>query len=147
MRVVRQKNADIFRNLNALSNGRVAVGWFPEATYEDGKPVASVAEKHEYGNRWLNIPIRSFMRTTIHEKETAWVDLTAKLFASGLSVEQVMNQMGAVIRGDVQNKIVSISSPPNSQETIARKGFNDPLIDTKTMLRSISFKTGGANAG
>jgi len=147
MRVVRSHGSEVFRDLKKIENGNVAVGWFPEAQYPDGQPVANVAEKHEFGDRREGIPIRSFMRTTVHEKETEWANQTSRLIESGMSADKVMETMGAVIRGDVQVKIKDIMEPPNSPATVKRKGFNNPLIDTGLMLQSMSFKTGEQNDG
>jgi hypothetical protein len=74
-------------------------------------------------------------------KKTGGRNKTELLIKSGMGAESVMGQMGAAIRGDVQDKIVSLMTPANSAATVKRKGFNNPLIDTGHMLKSVSFKT------
>ena len=59
--------------LNSLDRINLKVGWFEGAKYEDGTPVAYVAAIQEYG--FVNIPPRSFMRTTVQEKKEAWKKL------------------------------------------------------------------------
>jgi hypothetical protein len=153
VRVVRTQNNELLKSLATLADGSVAVGFFPEDKYPDGKSVAEVASIHEYGaviNRTgskagayqIRIPCRSFMRTTIHEKEQSWVDYCAKILREGMDVEQAMNLMGALIGGDVQLKIRAIAGAGgNAPSTIKKKGFDTPLIDTGNMWRSVSFKT------
>jgi hypothetical protein len=158
MRVIRKQNKELLRSLETLSDSSVAVGFFPESRYNDKKntPVAEIASIHEYGaviNRTgskvgqyqIRIPQRSFMRTTIHEKEQSWSDHCADLIRSGKPINEIMEAMGAKIASDIQEKIRAIASAGgNKPSTILKKGFDSPLIDTGNMWRSVSYKVGGA---
>ena len=55
-------------------------------------------------------------------------------------VQNKIEQAGAVMVGDVKEKILSNIPPANHPKTIARKKSNRTLIDTGVMLKSINFK-------
>ena len=147
MSVKRTKNGELYKRIENLNDSRVAVGWFKETEpYPDGKRVAEVAYDNEFGNRSRGVPQRSFFRTTIHANENQWVKLCSKLLKSGLPMPMVLETMGGVIQGDVQEKIYQIAAAGgNSERTIARKGFDAPLIDTSHMVKTISYKVGVEN--
>ena len=60
--------------------------------------------------------------------------------------DDIMNA-GTIIGTDINNKhkalIYGFKSPGNAQSTIKQKGFNDPLIDTGTLVKSIAFSING----
>lgn len=129
------------------------VGWFASAKYEDGTPVAYVAAIQEFGRPQNNIPPRSFMRTTIAEKQNEWNALArrgAKAMLKGQSLHDVLDLIGQAARGNIQKKIKQITSPALAESTIknrlyrrrktnarARTASQKPLIDTGYMLASI----------
>jgi hypothetical protein len=51
-----------------------------------------------------------------------------------------MMRIGELAKSDVKQTIVQMTSPPNSAATIAKKGRNDPLIDTRHLLGSIGVR-------
>ena len=51
-----------------------------------------------------------------------------------------MGQVGALIAGQLQKSINETNNPPLSPRTIARKGFDKPLIDTGHMWNSVNFE-------
>lgn len=75
MKIVRKPGpgAERIRLLLAGVTNKVGkVGFFPSSKYEDGTPVAYVAIIQEFGSPEQGIPPRSFMRTTIAEKQNEW---------------------------------------------------------------------------
>lgn len=62
------------------------------------------------------------------------------LIERGDDIEEVFSMLGTIIAADIQQSIRSLDSPPLSPVTIARKGFDNPLIDTKNMLDSVSYE-------
>lgn len=138
--VIRKVNKDIFKQLAKLGDGSVAVGYFPEAREDDGQPTAQVAYNNEFGEYK-----RPFMRTTLHEQEGNWTRLCVSLVRSGMPITEVMDKVGNRIRGDIEAKIIKIASAGgNADSTIAKKGFDSPLVDTGAMLRQVSYKVGYA---
>lgn len=90
------------------------------------------------------IPERSFLRSTFDEKNREWQDFARSMVSDVLygrmSVDEFYNRWGAVVVGDVQQKITSIRNPANAPLTIANKGSSNPLIDTGEMRQGITYK-------
>ena len=176
---VKREISSIGKNLEiALKDlsGKVArVGWFEKSKYDaetiqthlkkknrskdfekhkvTNIPVAAVAAQNEYGNPEKHIPPRSFMRTSIIEKENEWRALAESGSRSVLvgksTVYDVMEKIGLKAAGDIRKKITRIFEPPLSPVTIAaRKAkrtnkkttglLTKPLIDTGIMLNTLT---------
>jgi hypothetical protein len=112
-----------------------------ENDHEEILTVAAVATFNEYGTE--TIPERSFIRSTMTENESALLEysreLKGKVLKGELKTEEALGLMGMKIQSLIQRKIDSIDSPPNSPETIARKGSSKPLIDTGQLRQSITY--------
>lgn len=128
--------------LNGLDNLEGKTGWFESATYPDGTPVAYVATIHEHGAG--HIPARPFMRPAVATYGRAWMELMgqgAKAALNGsVSAAAVLEAVTMRAAGDVGKAIQAVTSPALSPMTIARKGFDKPLIDTGQMFQSVTGK-------
>ena len=104
--------------------------------------VAGIGYAHEFGTATL--PERSFMRSTIQEKKKDIIALQKKLLKQivngKIKVESGLGLLGEFMADAIRQKIVSISSPPNTPETIAAKGSSNPLIDTGQLKNSITYE-------
>ena len=146
--MAKRDNPDYLKKLAArFDNSEAQVGFFDSARYEDGTPVATAAAASEYGVPSKNIPPRSFMRSTMHEKARTWSKVIAnvtKVFISGTQeLDDVMETIGLIAAGDMRKKITQISNPPLKESTIkARKSRGNsstkPLVDTRTMLPALT---------
>lgn len=125
---------------NSFENLQLKVGFLEGATYPDGTPVPMVAATNEFGNPANNQPPRPFFRNAISNHETEWQDETASLIENGDETREVLSLLGEIIVDDIKGSIRSLESPPLSPVTIARKGFDKPLIDTSNMLNSVSYE-------
>ncbi|WP_105463049.1 hypothetical protein [Escherichia coli] len=123
-----------------FSNIQLKVGFLEGATYGGVIPVPMVAATNEFGNPAHNQPPRPFFRNAIAEHEEEWKEHAALLIERGDDIEEVFSMLGTIIAADIQQSIRSLDSPPLSPVTIARKGFDNPLIDTKNMLDSVSYE-------
>ncbi|EFB6885938.1 hypothetical protein MLP94_02260 [Escherichia coli] len=123
-----------------FSNIQLKVGFLEGATYGGVIPVPMVAATNEFGNPAHNQPPRPFFRNAIAEHEEEWKEQTALLIERGDDIEEVFSMLGTIISADIQQSIRSLDSPPLSPITIARKGFDNPLIDTSNMLYSVSYE-------
>jgi len=120
--------------------GSVKVGWMSGGPYSDGTPVAAVAAWNEYGVPELNIPPRPFIRNMISEKDEEWANRlegAAKYY--NYDGEKVLKSMGLSILEDMQQAILDFKDPRNADSTIAKKGFDKPLIHTGHMKDSITY--------
>lgn len=118
--------------------GVVKVGFLAGAKYPDGTPIAQVAFWNEFGT--IRAPSRPFFRGMIADKSPGWgAALQKNLKATDYNSEQTLGLMGQGIKDQLTESIVNWSEPPNADSTVARKGFNDPLIDTGEMQRAPDF--------
>lgn len=131
--------ADIARKLD--NGGTLRVGFLEKATYPDGKPVAMIAAINEYGAPAAGIPPRPFFRNMIAAKSGEWAPAIANLLpANGYDAVKVLDLAGAAIEGQLRQSIIDTNEPPNAPSTIAKKGFNKPLVDTGHLLKSVDHE-------
>ena len=121
-------------------NASVRVGVLENATYPDGTPVAMVAFWNEYGTR--TSPVRDFFRTTVSENKKNWVLSVQNLMKIHNDPKQVMGLIGVHMQEQIVQSINTWSDPPNSAYTIAKKGFDKPLVETGVLMRSIKSEVG-----
>lgn len=140
---------NLAKTVDKIARLRVSVGiQGPEAdeTYEDGTTVADVATYNEYGTK--NIPARSFIRRTAVEDRTA-IGRSARDAFEVLdkkptydSAVGAMEKIGEDVGRMIQAKIDSSPSwaKPNAASTIAKKGFDHPLRETRKLEKSITYR-------
>ena len=121
-------------------NASVRVGVLENATYPDGTPVAMVAFWNEYGTR--TSPVRAFFRTTVSEQKKNWVLSVQNLMKMHNDPKKVMGLIGVHMQEQIVQSINTWSDPPNSAYTIAKKGFDKPLVETALLMRSIKSEVG-----
>lgn len=101
---------------------------------------ANFASTHDVPAHTITIPARPFMRLTISERSENWGVLLGKLAVrNNFDMDKTMGLMGEQITGDIQKTIRTFNDPPNAKSTIAKKGKDNPLIDTGTMIRSVGY--------
>jgi hypothetical protein len=128
--------SDIAKNVDKAAS--VEVGFLANSTYPDGTPTAMIAAIQEFGAPARNIPPRPFFRGMITAKSGEWPAAVANLLkANDYDSAVTLDQTGAAIAGQLRQSIVDFTSPPLSPKTIAKKGFDKPLVDTGHMLASI----------
>lgn len=75
-----------------------------------------------------------------HESELqAACDIVNQTISSGGTAEQALNKLGVAAKGLVQEEIVNGGFAPNAESTIAKKGSEQPLIDTGYMRQSVNY--------
>ena len=128
--------------------GRLRVGFLENSTYPDGTSVPMVAAIQEFGAPSRGIPPRPYFRNMIAAKSEEWPDAIAgALRANDYDAEKALELAGHGIKGQLQQSIVDTMTPPNAESTIAKKGFDDPLIGGTQdsgggghMLNSVDFE-------
>ena len=87
------------------------------------------------------VPPRPFFRNMISNKRGEWPEAIAKnLKSTGYDVKKTMGLVGSGIAGQLRDSIIATNSPPLAASTIARKGFDKPLVDTGHMLDSVDYE-------
>ena len=92
-----------------------------------------------YGNP-APIPPRPWLIPGVQSGKQDIVDTIAHGVANDLPLDQVLEQVGAFAAGAVQQYMTDLRTPPNSPYTIEQKGSDNPLIDTGSLLQSITYK-------
>ncbi len=124
---------------NAKNAATVSVGFLEGSRYSDGTSVPMVAAVQEYGSTRAGrshkviIPPRPFFRTAIKEESPHWPDdVAALLKAHDYDAKATLTDMGEEISAEIKVSINEWQVPPNAPATVAKKGFNKPLIGGKT---------------
>ncbi len=102
-----------------------------------------LAMTHEFG---LGVPERSFIRSTVDEKQLAYIKFMVTLFkqviTGKITQHQGMMIVGAKVEADMKAKIRAGIPPPNAPFTVAQKGSSTPLIDTGILVSSFDYEVG-----
>jgi hypothetical protein len=145
------------KTFNSFKGGGVHVdtGYFEEdihkSTSDRKKPmtVVEIATIHEFGDKG-NVPQRSFMGSSFDSEYKKWnYRLSNSIYRmpiGKISVHRILGVAGGIMERSFKHKIGSgdPSWPALHPITIKKKGFSDPLIETRQMLNSIKsrFKAG-----
>jgi hypothetical protein len=115
------------------------VGFLRNAKYPDGTQVALIATFQDFGTG--TIPPRPFFRNMVARKQREWPAAIANLLrATNYDVPRTLQMTGDAIAGQLRQSIIDTNAPPLAPSTIARKGFDKPLILTGHMLNSIDYE-------
>ena len=103
---------------------------------------AYVAAIHEFGAPDAGIPERPFFRQSVAIMEDELPDVLAGVIdPETMEVGQREgNLVGAYAADVVQQRIVDLQEPPNSELTQEIKGSSNPLIDTGHMRQSVTWE-------
>lgn len=143
--VTKDRVAQIISQMRALADSHVLVG-FPGETSARGDAVTnpSLAYIHEFGSPAHNVPARPFL---VPGAESI-TPMAAKIFEKGIksaiegksgALTTALRQVGVVAQDAVQHKIETGPFAPLSPVTIARKGHDKPLLDTRAMRDAVTF--------
>ena len=101
-------------------------------------PKSNYATDHNVPEYNIVIPPRPFFRNMIRKNSANWMPrLNEHLAHSKFDGKKALAKLGEEVVGQLQDSIEEFSDPANAPSTIAKKGFNDPLVESGTMLRSV----------
>ncbi len=110
-----------------------------------------IAGANECGTRDGHIPERSFIRAGVDLNAGAINRRADEVWGQILDGAVTMNQglglMGEFIQRLITQRITNLKTPPNAASTIARKGSDNPLIDTGRMRQSIRWELANSSDG
>lgn len=149
----------IMKNLTRIDGAYVKVGWIDEGTVKIGthptkrqsykstpsmSDLATIAVVQEFGSDSKRIPERPMLRETFDkEKSSGRLNKQmAKVLKNAVSKNMFsikkLEKFGEYYENKVKGTIEKKKTPKNAKETIRKKGFDDPLINTGTMKESVS---------
>lgn len=136
---------NLLKLLSAMDAGAnnaesVETGWNDSNVHpESGINTATIAAWQEYGTK--KIPARPFVAPARLEHQDDWsIGLGVELKKCLYNAELALEEVGQMIKKDLQQSILDVYSPPLAQETVDRKGFAKPLIDSSYMIDHIDVE-------
>ena len=125
------KLADVLKTIGAKASSAkyVQVGFLENSTYPDGTSVPMVAAIQEFGAPKVGIPPRPFFRDMIAAKSKEWPKAIRDLLKDNdFDAAKTLGQVGEGVKGQLQQSIVDLTTPPLSKVTLMlRKMFgNNP---------------------
>lgn len=140
VRVRRKRHAKIPTKITGPSNVKVG---FPEGE-ADNDIVARAVWNHFGTSR--GIPSRPFLLNAIRKNRRKYIAAmkisAAKILRGETDTRTVLQKLGIVAQGDIQDEITTLRSPANAPATIKQKGSSNPLIDTGEMRGAVTYKVG-----
>jgi hypothetical protein len=129
--------ANIAASLSSAETLRV--GFLEGATAPNGDSIPLRAALNEFGTG--TAPPRPFFRNMVAAKSDEWPEaIAAALKANDYDATKALQLAGEGIKGQLEQSIVDLTSPPLAASTIARKGFDKPLIEHADMLRAVDYE-------
>lgn len=115
------------------------VGLLEGATAPNGDSLPLRAAMNEYGHG--NVPPRPAVRNMIAAKSPSWPGgIAFQLKQTGYDAQLTLRRTGEAIKGQWQEAYLDLWSPALSPKTIAKKGFDKPLIEHGDMINAVSFE-------
>ena len=142
-----------FAEIEKLRRTEVQVGYQAGAAYSNGEgsavDITEVVMWNEMGTS--KSPSRPFMRKSV-DNNASTVNKMCKmqlaLLASGsASAHTVLQNIGVMQKGLIQNEISRGGFAANAPATIRKKKSAKPLIDSSLMRQSVNFKITGKGGG
>jgi hypothetical protein len=132
---VPEHETTVFRQVNKAGTGFNKNGRFVKEAQ------ANFATTHVVPAHTITVPPRPFFRTMVKTESGHWgSDLAKVLKETDYDAERALGLLGEQISGELVQQITDFSDPPNAPSTIAKKGLDQPLIDTGEMRNSIGFE-------
>jgi hypothetical protein len=141
----------LMRNVRDQAKAHVRVGVLADQggseRHSDGDlTISEIAAIHEYGDPNSEMPERSYIRKTLHDKRADIARLIAKLeklvLKDKLSVARALDLLGAEVAGHIKRTIVEerVGGPDITEATKAAKGSSKKLIDTGVLVGAITHE-------
>lgn len=112
-------------------------------SYEDGLTYATVLAVNNFGSADGLIPPRPALQPAIEKGAPQYQRLAElmipKVLSGQMEMHMLLEQMGQLAEGHVKQEITDLRTPPNAASTIAKKGSDNPLIDTGALRQSIRY--------
>ena len=91
------------------------------------------------GPHKIEIPARPWLRPGVESGVQDYIGIIQSKVGSGATLDQVLEEVGIVASGKVQQYMTDLKSPPNAKSTIAKKGSSNPLIADGNLRSSVTY--------
>lgn len=99
---------------------------------------ATLGAIQHFGNE--RIPARPWLDLGVASSSQEIVDTIADAIEDGEPMDVALNRVGLVAVAGVQDYMDELSTPGNAPSTIAKKGADNPLIQTGELKQSVTYK-------
>lgn len=128
-------------NIESLHGRNVEVGWFDD----DNAAIAFWMEYGFFNVRFQTfVPPRPFIRQAFERFGREWARLNENLYGEildgAIEIDEALEILGDQMAADIRLSGELLMRPPNAPFTIAKKGFDNPLIETGELLGSVTFE-------
>lgn len=135
----------IIRDLEKLYGMEVVAGMLKDSgKAENGASYVDIATWNEYGTG--RIPSRPFIRIAADTNKAAWVKMAQQCVNNvidGDNPRDAAQVVGHRMVEDIRKVFGSSELKANAPSTIAKKGRNEPLVDSGEMQRRVNFRIEG----
>jgi hypothetical protein len=141
--IKRKKNTKLLNTLSKTYN--LKVGIFSDAgSYDGGIDVTKVAwiQQDGYKKKKPKIPETKFMIKAFNSDKfkSKIAKMNIEVHKQKISPKKVLDIIGGELVNDVKTYIEDIKTPNNASSTIKAKGFDNRLIHTRKMKKSVGYK-------
>lgn len=136
----------IVRDLQKLDGMEVVAGMLKDSgKASNGASYVDIATWNEYGTR--RIPSRPFIRISADTNRQAWAKMAQQCVndvIDGDGPRDATQVIGHKMVEDIRKVFGDTSKlKANAPSTIAKKGRNEPLVDSGEMRRRVNFRVEG----
>ena len=127
----------------ALDGKTIKAGVLKGAGSYKGVSIAQVAKWNEYGTKNGHIPSRPFLAIATDESKGWQSEVKSQIggINSSADVNEALKAIGETMKKDIKNLFGDRSKlRPNAPRTIAKKGFDAPLIETGKLQEVIDYE-------
>lgn len=93
-----------------------------------------------FGTDDARIPPRPWLDVGVQSGNQDYIDAIKAGVESDQSLNDTLNVVGVIAEAKVKQFMVDLRTPPNAPSTIARKGSSNPLVDTGSLVGSVTYK-------
>lgn len=151
LQVIRDDTAKLDERIAELKALKLSVGYTRQSGGREIHPdseitVAKLAAIHEWGSPSDNIPARSFIRRTMHERRREIADELKRAVKAAVEGKitpvQAYARVGKLVLGLIRAKLESASgwAKPLQAATAEEKGHARVLSDTRTLITSLAWR-------
>ncbi len=102
-----------------------------------GETVAEVGAKNHFGTD--KIPARPWLDVGLQLAQPE-INRIVRRHGPERPLEEVLHMIGTTAQQHIQQYILDVQTPPNSQMTKDLKGSDNPLIDSDRMRQSVTYE-------
>lgn len=123
-----------------VTDNFVTVGIHESAPEVEGgaMTMAALGALQHFGSEDGKIPARRWLDVGVESGNQEYIETLADGIRANVPPIKVLQQVGELAVGYTQAYVDELKTPRNADSTIAKKGVDNPLVDTGAMKQSIT---------